>query len=101
MPPSRTCPLVITDARRAAYQKLDDAVNELIAIANTESDDGDEPLLVPTDYVLLTGLQGVDDDGDRVGGVNIFPKGGSQPAYITRGLVATAQDWLAASVDGP
>ncbi|SIC88120.1 DUF7213 family protein [Mycobacteroides abscessus] len=91
--------MAITDARRAAYEKLDEAVNALVDVMNNESEDcDDDTLLIPTDYVLLVGLQGVDDDGDRVDGVNFFPKGGSQPGYITRGLVATTSDWLASTL---
>ncbi|AMU20869.1 hypothetical protein [Mycobacteroides abscessus] len=81
------------DPRKAAYRKINDAINELIALVNDESDD-DETTLVPTDWVVLVGTQGIDDDGDRVGGVNLFPKDGSQPTYITTGLVTVAQGFL-------
>ncbi|SHQ63075.1 Uncharacterised protein [Mycobacteroides abscessus subsp. bolletii] len=80
------------DLRKAAYRKIDEAVNELISIANDEADDG-QPA-IPTDYVVVVGSQWIDDVGDRVGGICIFPRGGSQPSYITTGLVATAQAFL-------
>ncbi|MFA4080492.1 hypothetical protein ONA92_02100 [Mycobacteroides salmoniphilum] len=54
-----------------------------------------EPTSIPTDYVLVVGAQLIDDDGDRVGGVSYFPKGGSQPPYITAGLLEVARAMLA------
>ncbi|MDO3335141.1 DUF7213 family protein [Mycobacteroides abscessus] len=57
--------------------------------------DSDEPTSIPTDYVLVVGAQLIDDDGDRVGGVSYFPKGGSQPPYITAGLLEVARAMLA------
>ncbi|NIH98912.1 hypothetical protein FHU31_005936 [Mycolicibacterium fluoranthenivorans] len=46
-----------------------------------------------TTYYLV-GWMAYDNDGDRFGGVSLFPKQGSQPAYITTGLVASAQHSL-------
>lgn len=84
------------DERRvAAYRKLDEAVRELAAIVEAEDDDG--PHCTPTDYVLIVGMQGIDDDGDRVGYAHLYPQQGSQPVYITSGLLTQAQSVLTAS----
>lgn len=80
------------DPRKAAYRKIDEAVNELIGIINDESDDKNP--FVPTDYVVVVGTQCIDDEGDRIGSVTMFPKDGSQPHYITAGLVTVAQAFL-------
>lgn len=53
--------------------------------------DADE---VITDAVLILGSQKIDDDGDRVGRVGNFPRYGSQPSYITAGLLTEAIDLL-------
>lgn len=78
-----------TPAQKAAYAKLDEAIDALVeAYRGTDhgSDDGD----VAVDAVLLVGMQAVDEDGDRVGAVSCYPRYGSQPAYITHGLVTRA-----------
>ncbi|SHX92338.1 Uncharacterised protein [Mycobacteroides abscessus subsp. bolletii] len=79
-----------TDRRKAAYAKLAEVVSELIDIANHDEDDDGMPI-VPVDYVLLIGGQWITSDGDRRGGVACYPKDGSQPRYITAGLLADAQ----------
>lgn len=84
------------ERRAAAYQRLDEVVRELTAITEDESDDG-QPRYTATGYVLIVGAQTIDNDGDRVGYVTVYPQGGSQPSYITTGLVAQAQGFLAAS----
>lgn len=76
---------------KAALNRLEDVVNEIHRLCA----DPDEPTSIPTDYVLVVGAQLIDDDGDRVGGVSYFPKGGSQPPYITAGLLEVARAMLA------
>jgi len=85
------------ERRAAAYQKLDEVVRELTAITEDESDDDGQLRYTATDYVLIVGAQTIDNDGDRVGYVTLYPQGGSQPSYITTGLVAQAEGFLAAS----
>lgn len=46
---------------------------------------------VMTDAVLVIGAQSIDDDGDRIGRVVVFGRGGSQPPYITVGLLEYAR----------
>jgi len=82
----------------AAYRKLDEVVRELTAITEDESDQG-EPRYTATDYVLIVGAQAIDNDGDRVGYITVYPQNGSQPSYITTGLVAQAEGFLAAATD--
>ncbi|OCB57697.1 hypothetical protein A5677_16955 [Mycobacterium malmoense] len=50
--------------------------------------DSDE---VITDAVLVIGAQHFDDDGDRCGRVFALPYHGSQPYYITLGLMDAAR----------
>lgn len=76
------------ERRKAAYAKLAEVVSELIDASNHEDDDGMP--MVPVDYVLLIGGQWIDSDGDRHGGVGCYPRDGSQPHYITAGLLADA-----------
>jgi hypothetical protein len=76
----------------AAYRKLDEAVNDLHRILEVEQPD---PPSAPTDYVLLVGYQYIDDDNDRGGIVCVYPKDGSQPAYITTGLLDIARQHIA------
>ena len=76
----------------AAYKQLDEAVMTLHRLSEARHPD---PPAVPTAYVLVVGAMWVDSDGDQGGGVGLFPKDGSQPAYITTGLLHTA----AASID--
>jgi len=49
-----------------------------------------EPPAVPTDYVLVIGAMYIGDCGHRNGVTGTFPKDGSQPAYITKGLLHEA-----------
>jgi hypothetical protein len=43
-----------------------------------------------TDAVIVLGAQAIDEDGDRIGRVVVFPRHGSQPPYITLGLLDEA-----------
>jgi hypothetical protein len=82
------------DARRkAAYAKLDEVIDELNRIYTEEAREEHGDVVsddVATDAVLVIGSQSFDEDGDRTGCVTICPRGGSQPAYITAGLLAMA-----------
>jgi len=75
-------------------QKRKDAVTALEtaigAVARLMFDDDE----VVTDAVLVLGAQRIDDDGDRIGRVGNFPRHGSQPPYITAGLLTEAIDLL-------
>lgn len=84
------------ERKAAAYRKLDEATRELAEISRAEDDDGDLTQYMPTDYVLIVGLQGIDDDGDRVGYVTMFAKDGCQPRYITTGLLTQINDSMRA-----
>lgn len=75
----------------AAYRKLDEAAHELHQLMDQDHDEPGDPKSFPTDYVLLVGSMWVDSDDDRCGGVSFFPKDGSQPAYITIGLLESVQ----------
>lgn len=67
---------------------LDAATAELL----NERDDCEGWTVVDT--VLVVGMQCFDDDGDRVGHVIVFPRGGSQPSYITGGLIHRAVELI-------
>jgi hypothetical protein len=81
--------------RKEAYAALEDAivkVNAMLIAAEDENDDDDtNPEMMAVDAVLLIGSQWIDEEGDRNGVVNIIPRNGWQPGYITAGLLATAQ----------
>lgn len=79
----------ITAQRKAAYAKLDEAIEALVSLPRGNDDDDDIPE-VAVDAVLLIGTQFIDDDGDRSGCLTICPRGGWQPGYITAGLIAQA-----------
>lgn len=68
------------------------AIEDAIRTVGEYAADNDE---IITDGVLLLGLQRIDDDGDRGGRVLVFPRHGSQPPYITLGLIQSAQNLVA------
>lgn len=69
----------------AAAAALENAIR---AVAELMFDDNE----VIVDAVLILGAQRIDDDGDRIGRVGNFPRHGSQPTYITAGLLNQAMD---------
>ncbi|UVO12814.1 hypothetical protein NM962_01195 [Mycobacterium sp. SVM_VP21] len=80
-----------------AANKQDAALEALLDVIGRSEHFADE---VITDAVLIVGSQYVDDDGDRCGHVYMFPRHGSQPAYITMGLIKTAGAWMSHRIGG-
>lgn len=76
----------------AAYEKLDAAVTELHRLLELRDP---EPPSVLTDYVLVLGAMYLDAAGRRGGFTTVLPRGGSQPSYITKGLMREGLDLLA------
>lgn len=70
--------------RKEVFDALEDAITKIAAL---DVQNGE----IACDAVLLIGMQFVDDDGYRSGYVNIVPRHGWQPAYITAGLLTMAQ----------
>lgn len=70
--------------RKDAYEALEAAIAKLSALRH---DDGE----LVCDAVLLLGVQYIDEDGDRAGYVDILPRHGWQPPYITAGLLEMAR----------
>lgn len=78
--------------RDAAYAALDAAANALVAVARAREEvdaDCDYPETV-TDLILVVGTQWIDNDNDRAGRMFAFPRNGSQPYWITGGLLQAA-----------
>lgn len=76
--------------KREAYEALDEAVRRVAEFVREEnSEDGESPETV-VDWVVVVGSQFFADEGERCGAVTILPRGGSQPAYITVGLLREA-----------
>lgn len=82
------------DQERVAFDLLDQAVEACFAIDNEDNGNG-----VPVDAVLLIGVQHIEDDGARTGHVEVYPRRGAQPAYITRGIVTEATKLLDRAID--
>lgn len=77
---------------RAAFDLLDQAIAACFDIDGPN--DG-----VPVDAVLLIGVQHVEDDGARTGHVEVYPRSGAQPSYITRGLLSEARQVIDRALD--
>lgn len=78
--------------RKAAYALLDQAIEALTDLCRDE-----DVTEMPVDAVLLIGLQWIDSDGDRGGAVQICPRGGWQPGYLTAGLLTQAMTIVSGS----
>lgn len=63
----------------SAFAALDHAVAALTRLSDCEG--------MAVDAVLIVGLQHVEDDGARTGHVEVYPRSGAQPSYVTRGLL--------------
>lgn len=72
---------------RTAFDLLDQTIAACFAIDGPNEG-------VPVDAVLVIGVQHVEDDGSRTGHVEVYPRAGAQPSYITRGLVDEARKLL-------
>ncbi|EUA66055.1 hypothetical protein I541_5671 [Mycobacteroides abscessus] len=83
------------ERRAAAYQRLDEVVRDLTAITEDESDDG-QPRYTATDYVLIVGAQTIDNDGDRVGYVTVYPQA-VRNRRTSPQVLCSGQGFLAAS----
>lgn len=66
------------------YRRLNDLIDEFVEQQQNEDDEYPE---TATDAVLLIGTQFVEHSGDRGGRLLMFPRDGSQPYYITQGLL--------------
>jgi hypothetical protein len=62
-----------------AFGLLDQAITACVALSGCDG--------VAVDAVLIVGLQHVEDDGARTGHVEVYPRTGAQPSYVTRGLI--------------
>lgn len=69
----------MTTARDLAIKALEDAILAFSDYALEEE--------VVVDALLILGCQAIDDDGDRIGRIMALPRHGSQPPYITLGLL--------------
>jgi hypothetical protein len=81
---------------RAAYAKLDEAVHELHRLMECANEIPAKRRAMPTDYVLVVGSMYLDSDSGRCGVVTYFPKDGTQPSYITIGLLTSTAQAIAA-----
>lgn len=72
-------------ARKAAYDALNEAIEQLVAGNSPEGH-------VVTDAVLIVGTQAISDEGHRIGATGVFLKDGCQPMWITRALINEAMD---------
>ncbi len=80
-------PMTELDSRKAAYQTLDRAIEQLVDGA---APDGH----IVTDAVLVVGLQSITGEGRRVGSVGVFLRDGCQPLWISRALLREGLDAL-------
>lgn len=70
----------------SAFAALDEAVARLTRLSDCEG--------MAVDAVLIVGLQHVEDDGSRTGHVEVYPRSGAQPSYVTRGLIGEGSKLL-------
>ena len=78
-------------AMRAALDALDVAIVDLFEAIRSDDPEDTPADAIAVDAVLLIGVQHIDNDDDaRVGYVEVVPRHGAQPAYITRGLIGDA-----------
>ncbi|AIM50226.1 hypothetical protein PBI_BUZZLYSEYEAR_104 [Mycobacterium phage BuzzLyseyear] len=77
--------------RKEAFASLEDTIAKFADLQNQHNAVTDTGAEMAVDAVLLIGMQYLYDDGDRGGYVNIIPRGGWQPGYITAGLLSMAQ----------
>jgi hypothetical protein len=70
----------MSEEREAALTALEAAIARCAELHTSEGE-------IVTDAVLVFGVQEIDDNGDRNGHVSVFPRHGSQPPYITVGLL--------------
>jgi hypothetical protein len=81
-----------TEQEQDAWAALDAAIEACHAITQDDRD-------VAVDAVLVIGCQTIDNDGDRIGNVEVFPRRGSQPSYVTRGLLEEATTLIHRNTD--
>jgi hypothetical protein len=76
---------------QAIYRELDEAIQKATTDFEALCECGDQHdggML--TDWVIVTGHQGIDDDGSRTSRIKLTVRGGDQPGYTTSGLLAEA-----------
>ncbi|QFG06065.1 hypothetical protein KDW75_gp64 [Mycobacterium phage Mercurio] len=79
-------------AMRTALDALDAAIVDVFEAIRSDAPEDTPADAIPVDAVLLIGVQHIDSDDDaRIGYVEVVPRHGAQPAYITRGLLDDAR----------
>ena len=73
----------------AGYEHLNEAIDTLMASAQEKG-------YAVLDAVLVVGVQKLDENGQRCGGVGVFMKDGYGPVYTAKGLLTDALDELRA-----
>ena len=76
---------------KAAFELLDQAIAACVGLSGCDG--------VPVDAVLIVGIQHVDSDGARLGHVEVYPRSGTQPSYLTRGIISEGSKLLDAIYD--
>ena len=77
---------------KAAFELLDQAITACTRLSGCDG--------VAVDAVLIVGIQHVENDGARTGHVEVYPRSGAQPSYITRGLIDEGRELLSAIFNG-